>query len=161
MGAKLGKLCITSCVEKKANRLTINIIKVEDLPRGGITGAPDVCVRVRLTQNNVTQTKQSRVIKGTCNATFKEAIMFLVKTKSADLEDTSITISVHDLLRTIAGDDLIGSAYLGKLAIDKSEHEQWRSTVEHIGKEFKGTHHLKARVKAPNVHVTEATTDSE
>lgn len=27
-------------MEKKANRLTINIIKVEDLPRGGITGPP-------------------------------------------------------------------------------------------------------------------------
>ncbi|KAL3999016.1 C2 domain family protein [Acanthocheilonema viteae] len=134
---KLGKLYITSCLEKKASRLTINIIKVEDLPKGGITGSPDVCVRVCLTQNNVTQTKQSRVIKGTCNATYKEAIMFLVKTRSADLEDTSITVSVHDLSRTTAGDDLIGSAYLGKLAIDKSEHEQWKNTIEHIGKEFK------------------------
>ncbi|KAK6106916.1 C2 domain family protein [Brugia pahangi] len=158
---KLGKLCITTCLEKKASRLTINIIKVEDLPKGGITGPPDVCIRVLLTQNNVTQTKQSRIIKGTCNATFKEAIMFLVKTKSFDLENTSIVISVHDLSRTIAGDDLIGSVYLGKLAIDKSEYEQWKNTMEHLGKEFKGIHHLKARVEAPNVHVTEATSDSE
>ncbi|KAM3720574.1 Synaptotagmin-4 [Dirofilaria immitis] len=158
---KLGKLCITSCLEKKACRLTINIIKVEDLPKGGITGPPDVCVRVRLTQNNITQTKQSRIIKGTCNATYKEAIMFLVKTKSSDLENTSIIVSVHDLTRTVAGDDLIGSVYLGKLAIDKSEQEQWKNTMEHIGKEFKSIHHLKARLEAPNVHVTEVTSDSE
>ncbi|MCP9260503.1 Synaptotagmin-4 [Dirofilaria immitis] len=146
---------------KKACRLTINIIKVEDLPKGGITGPPDVCVRVRLTQNNITQTKQSRIIKGTCNATYKEAIMFLVKTKSSDLENTSIIVSVHDLTRTVAGDDLIGSVYLGKLAIDKSEQEQWKNTMEHIGKEFKSIHHLKARLEAPNVHVTEVTSDSE
>ncbi|CAG9537019.1 unnamed protein product [Cercopithifilaria johnstoni] len=158
---KLGKLCIASCLEKNASRLTINIIKVEDLPKGGITGPPDICVRVCLTQNNVTQTKQSRVIKGTCNATYKEAIMFLVKTKAADLNDMKITISVHDLSRTIAGDDLIGSVYLGKSAVDKSEHEQWKNTIENIGKEFKGTHLLKARIEAPNVHVTEATSDSE
>ncbi|EJD73848.1 hypothetical protein LOAG_18759 [Loa loa] len=158
---KLGKLYIASCLEIRASRLTINIIKVEDLPKGGITGPPDVCVRVLLTQGNVTQTKQSRIIKGTCNATYKEAIMFLVKTKPADLGNTSIVISVHDLTRTIAGDDLIGSVYLGKSAVDKSEHEQWKNTIEHIGKEFKGIHHLKARVEAPNVHVTEATSDSE
>uniref|UniRef100_A0A0R3RKI0 C2 domain-containing protein n=1 Tax=Elaeophora elaphi TaxID=1147741 RepID=A0A0R3RKI0_9BILA len=120
-----------------------------------------VCIRVRLTQNNVTQTKQSRVIKGTCNATYKEAIMFLVKTRSADLEDTSIIVSVHDLSRTTSGDDLIGSVFLGKSAVDKSEHEQWKNTIEHAGKEFKSVHHLKARVEAPNVHVTEATSDSD
>uniref|UniRef100_A0A1I7YLI6 C2 domain-containing protein n=1 Tax=Steinernema glaseri TaxID=37863 RepID=A0A1I7YLI6_9BILA len=37
---KLGKLYITSCIEKDARRLTINLIKAEDLPKWGITGAP-------------------------------------------------------------------------------------------------------------------------
>ncbi|VDK50257.1 unnamed protein product, partial [Gongylonema pulchrum] len=99
-----------------------------------------VCVRVRLTQGDVAQTKQSRVIKSTCNAVYKEAIMFLVKTKSADLQDTGIIIS---------------------LAMDKSEQEQWKNTVENTGKEFKGVHHLKAPAQAPDVHVTEAPSDSE
>lgn len=36
---KLGKLYITSCIDKE-NRLTINIIKVDDLPKFGIIGAP-------------------------------------------------------------------------------------------------------------------------
>lgn len=158
---KLGKLHVTSCLETEARRLTINIIKVEDLPKGGITGSPDVCVRVRLTQGDVSQTKQSRVIKGTCNAVYKEAIMFLVKTKAAELRNTDIIISVHDLSRSVTGDDLIGSAFLGKLAMDKSEQEQWKNTLEHAGKEFKGIHLLKAPIQRPDVHATEAPSDSD
>lgn len=37
---KLGKISITSCIEKDARRLTINIKKVEDLPKWGFLGAP-------------------------------------------------------------------------------------------------------------------------
>lgn len=37
---KLGKLYISSCIEKDARRLTITIIKADDLPKGGITGPP-------------------------------------------------------------------------------------------------------------------------
>uniref|UniRef100_A0A915PNS8 Uncharacterized protein n=1 Tax=Setaria digitata TaxID=48799 RepID=A0A915PNS8_9BILA len=72
-----------------------------------------------------------------------------------------IKLNLQKYDETIIGDDLIGSVYLGKLATDKSEQEQWKNTVEHIGKEFKSVHHLKARLEAPNVHVTEATSDSE
>ena len=31
---------------------------------------------------------------------------------------------------SVTGDDVIGSAYLGQLAVDKSEIDQWRNTVE-------------------------------
>lgn len=37
---KLGKLHISSCLEKEARRLTINLIKAEDLPKWGISGPP-------------------------------------------------------------------------------------------------------------------------
>lgn len=42
---------------------------------------------------------------------------------------------------------MIGSVYLGELAIDKTEIEQWRQTIEHWGKECKGCHHLKVNCK--------------
>lgn len=32
---------------------------------------------------------------------------------------------------------MIGCAYLGAVAHDKSEMEQWKNTVEHMGKEYK------------------------
>uniref|UniRef100_A0A1I8AM80 Ring finger protein 213 n=1 Tax=Steinernema glaseri TaxID=37863 RepID=A0A1I8AM80_9BILA len=63
--------------------------------------------------------------------------------------------------RTCTGDDLIGLAYLGELATDKSELDQWRNTVEHLGKEYKGTHHLKLPNNTPQVHVSETQSDSE
>jgi hypothetical protein len=37
---KLGKLHITSCLEMVERRLTINLIKADDLPKWGISGPP-------------------------------------------------------------------------------------------------------------------------
>ncbi|KAK6049947.1 hypothetical protein COOONC_12548 [Cooperia oncophora] len=62
---------------------------------------------------------------------------------------------------TCTGDDVIGCAYLGMLAHDKSEIEQWKSTVEHMGKEYKGTHNLKPPHSAPPVHVAETGDNDE
>uniref|UniRef100_A0A914CWX5 C2 domain-containing protein n=1 Tax=Acrobeloides nanus TaxID=290746 RepID=A0A914CWX5_9BILA len=160
---KLGKLYITTCIEKEARRLTINLLKVDDLPKCGFMGAPDVCVRVTLSQaSGAPTTKSSRVLKNTCTAVYKEAIMFLISTKEADLLRTKITINVHDLTRSATGDDVIGSAYLGELAVDKSEIEQWKNTMDHWGKEYKACHSLKSQNQnAPDVHVSEAQSDSE
>jgi hypothetical protein len=160
---KLGKLYITSCIEKEARRLTINIIKADDLPKWGIIGAPDVCIRITLSQGSgPSQTKSSRVLKSTCTAVYKEAVMFVISMKPNDLQHTKITISVHDVSRSVTGDDVIGSAYLGELAVDKSEIEQWKNTVDHFGKEYKGCHNLKyERQNAPDVHVSETHSDTE
>jgi mannose/fructose/N-acetylgalactosamine-specific phosphotransferase system component IIB len=79
--------------------------------------------------------------------------MFLVSTKKNDLATTKITISVHDVLRSVTGDDVIGSAYLGQLATEKSEIEQWNKTVQNIGKEIKGCHQL--RQQNLEIHVSE------
>ncbi|RCN41084.1 hypothetical protein ANCCAN_12967 [Ancylostoma caninum] len=69
--------------------------------------------------------------------------------------------AVHTLKRTCTGDDVIGCAYLGVLAHDKSEIEQWKSTTEHMGKEYKGTHNLKPPHQAPPVHVAETGDNGE
>jgi hypothetical protein len=161
---KLGKIHLTTSIEKEARRLTINLIKVDDLPKWGIIGAPDVCVRITMSQGaSAPQTKSSRILKSTTNAVYKEAVMFLISTKPSDLQHTRITISVHDLSRTVTGDDVIGSVYLGELAVDKSEIEQWKNTTANIGKEYKASHHLKLRNRqnAPDVHVSETHSDGE
>ncbi|VDM54644.1 unnamed protein product [Angiostrongylus costaricensis] len=152
---KLGKVYISSCIEKDARRLTINLKKVDDLPRSRFLGAPDVCIRITMAQGEKQQTKSSRVLKSTTTAVYNEAVMFLFNTTKKDVDTTKITISIHDMQRTCTGDDVIGCAYLGVLAHDKSEIEQWKNTVEHMGKEYKGTHNLKAPHSAPPVHVAE------
>lgn len=151
---KLGRLQITTCIEKEARRLTINLIKAEDLPKWGIVGAPDVQIRIKMQQSNGPEVvKSSRVLKNTTTAIYKEAVMFLVSTKKADLARTKITISVHDLSRSVTGNDVIGCVFLGALAMDKSEVDQWRNTMDHWGKEYKGVHSLKSDSDLPNVHV--------
>ncbi|CAA96615.2 C2 domain-containing protein [Caenorhabditis elegans] len=156
---KLGKIYTSSIIEKDSKRLTINLKKVDALPKCGLIGAPDVCVKITLTQGAKTQTKSSRVIKNTCSAVYNEAVMFLCGTSKNDLAQTSIVISVHDAQRTCTGDDTIGCAYLGIGAVDKSEIDQWKGTTEHLGKEYKGNHTLKAPITAPPVHVAEANDD--
>ncbi|CAI4225824.1 unnamed protein product [Auanema sp. JU1783] len=153
---KLGKIYISSSIEKEARRLTINIKKAEDLPRYSFTGAPDVCIKITMSQSNSSKTKSSRVLKSTTTAVYNEAVMFLFDPSKKELLNTKITISVHDMQRTCTGDDIIGCAYLGTLAMDKSEMEQWKNTIEHMGKEYKGTHQLKPQNTAPPVHVAEA-----
>jgi len=37
---KLGRIRMSCCLEVDARRLTINVVKVDDLPKFGITGAP-------------------------------------------------------------------------------------------------------------------------
>lgn len=49
---------------------------------------------------------------------------------------------------------------MGKIAVDKSEIDQWKNAIEHQGKEYKGTHHLKPSLRTPDV-VAEAPSDSE
>ncbi|CAI5438716.1 unnamed protein product [Caenorhabditis angaria] len=145
---KLGKIYTTSIIEKDSKRLTINLKKT-----------PDVCVKITLNQANKTQTKSSRILKSTTTAVYNESIMFLFGTAKNELAGTSITISVHDMQRSCTGDDIIGCAYLGVGAVDKSESEQWKGTIEHFGKEYKGNHQLKAPRSAPPVHVAEANDD--
>uniref|UniRef100_A0A0N4ZWR7 C2 domain-containing protein n=1 Tax=Parastrongyloides trichosuri TaxID=131310 RepID=A0A0N4ZWR7_PARTI len=141
---KLGKIYFSTQILKEAKTLTINVNKVEDLPKWGLIGAPDVCVRVTVIQGeNKIQTKQSRVLKNTCKAVYQESIMFLISTKLNDLKKTQVIISAIDMQRHGTGDDVIGSAYLGCIAMDKSEIDQWKNTIEHIGKEYKASHHLK------------------
>ncbi|KAL3102223.1 hypothetical protein niasHS_003632 [Heterodera schachtii] len=164
IGKKLGKLHISTCIEREARRLTINLHKAEDLPKWGIIGAPDVQIRIRMQQGNGTEAlKCSRVLKNTTTAVYKEAVMFLISTKETDLAQTKITISVHDLSRSVTGNDTIGAVFLGQLAIDKSEQDQWRNTMDHWGKEVKGVHLLKnAQGQAtPEVHVVDVREEDE
>ncbi|KAI6182631.1 Synaptotagmin-11 [Aphelenchoides bicaudatus] len=157
---KLGKIYINTCIDKEA-RLTLNIIKVEELPKFSIVGPPDVCVRITLAQGNKNpQTKSSRILKGTCSAVYKEAVMFLISTKKADLQNTRVTIGVHDVLRSVTGDDVIGCAYLGQMGTEKSEIDQWNKTIQNIGKEIKGTHQLR-QINQMQVHVSEVPGDEE
>ncbi|UMM12561.1 hypothetical protein L5515_001277 [Caenorhabditis briggsae] len=156
---KLGKIYTSSIIEKDSKRLTINLKKVDALPKCGLIGAPDVCVKITLTQGAKTQTKSSRIIKNTCCAVYNEAVMFLCGTSKNELTQTAIVISVHDAQRTCTGDDTIGCAYLGIGAVDKSEIDQWKGCTEHLGKEYKGNHTLKAPHTAPPVHVAEANED--
>ena len=59
----------------------------------------------------------------------------------------------------MTGNDVIGSVYLGELAMDKSEIDQWRATMDHWGKEYKGVHALKdpngQHPPLPDVHVSD------
>uniref|UniRef100_A0AC34RK25 C2 domain-containing protein n=1 Tax=Panagrolaimus sp. JU765 TaxID=591449 RepID=A0AC34RK25_9BILA len=162
-GKKAGKINLTTCVSNGV--LTVNIIKVEDLPKWGFIGAPDVCVRVTVNQESgklQNQVKQSRVMKSTCSAVYKESIAFLIQGKMNDLLKTQVIVSVHDFNRTVTGDDVIGSVYFGCKESEKAEADQWKSTIEHQGKEIKGTHHLKPPNSGnPDVHVSEAHSDSE
>jgi hypothetical protein len=160
---KVGKISLTTTIEKEV--FHVNILKVDDLPKWGIIGAPDVCVRVKVVQEGAkdsTQVKHSRVMKSTCSAVYSEKISFLIKTKPADLAKTQVTVSVHDTSRSATGDDIIGSVFLGSHSIDKSEAEQWKNTIEHVGKEYKGSHNLKPPSNHnPDVHVSETHSDSE
>uniref|UniRef100_A0A0K0CUE9 C2 domain-containing protein n=1 Tax=Angiostrongylus cantonensis TaxID=6313 RepID=A0A0K0CUE9_ANGCA len=98
---KLGKIYISSCIEKDARRLTINLKKVDDLPRSRFLGAPDVCIKITMAQGEKQQTKSSRVLKSTTTAVYNEAVMFLFNTTKKDVDTTKITISIHDMQRLV------------------------------------------------------------
>jgi hypothetical protein len=69
--------------------------------------------------------------------------MFVFATDKSSLHQTRLTIAVYDESRTSTGCDLIGCAYLGTMAIDKTEIDQWRLTVNSTGREHKAVHSLK------------------
>lgn len=61
-------------------------------------------IRIRMQQGQGPEvTKSSRVLKNTTTAVYKEAVMFLISTREADLIRTRITISIHDLSRLAKG----------------------------------------------------------
>lgn len=58
-----------------------------------------MCIKITMQQGAKTQTKSSRVLKSTTSAVYNEAVMFLFDTSKAELAQTKITISVHDMQR--------------------------------------------------------------
>ncbi|KRZ67084.1 Synaptotagmin-4 [Trichinella papuae] len=140
---KLGRIHLGITLEASARRLTINIAKIDDLPKYGIYGPPDPYVRITLNQNQVTQSKQTRTLKNTCNPVFREAVMFLVSVGEEDLENTSLVVSVMDALRPNCPSSVIGEVILSKIAEEKSCAEQWRMMLASPGKEIKASHTLK------------------
>ncbi|KRZ03229.1 Synaptotagmin-4 [Trichinella zimbabwensis] len=140
---KLGRIHLGITLEASARRLTINIAKIDDLPKYGIYGPPDPYVRITLNQNQVIQSKQTRTLKNTCNPVFREAVMFLVSVGEEDLENTSLVVSVMDALRPNCPSSVIGEVILSKIAEEKSCAEQWRMMLASPGKEIKASHTLK------------------
>ncbi|KRY65798.1 Synaptotagmin-4 [Trichinella pseudospiralis] len=140
---KLGRIHLGITLEASARRLTINIAKIDDLPKYGIYGPPDPYVRITLNQNQVTQSKQTRTLKNTCNPVFREAVMFLVSVGEEDLENTSLVVSVMDALRPSCPSSVIGEVILSKSAEEKSCAEQWRMMLASPGKEIKASHTLE------------------
>ncbi|KRZ50641.1 Sugar transporter SWEET1, partial [Trichinella nativa] len=137
---KLGRIHLGITLEASARRLTINVAKIDDLPKYGIYGPPDPYVRITLNQKQVTQSKQTRTLKNTCNPVFKEAVMFLVSVGEEDLENTSLVVSVMDALRPSCPSSVIGEIILSKGAEEKSCAEQWRMMLASPGKEIKASH---------------------
>uniref|UniRef100_A0A5S6Q6M5 C2 domain-containing protein n=1 Tax=Trichuris muris TaxID=70415 RepID=A0A5S6Q6M5_TRIMR len=141
---KLGRIHLSACLETAARRLTVNIAKIDDLPRFEISGLPDPFVRITLDQNRVIQTKQTRVIRGTSNPVFKEAVMFLISPKAEDLQNMSLLVSVVDAASSRTSNEVIGQVLLSNVGNEKSCLEQWRNMLQHPGKEIKACHLLKA-----------------
>lgn len=90
--------CNMRCVEGMLTQFRVTTLTAFNSSKKWCTIA-DVCIRIKVTQGGMSQTKQSRVLKSTCCAVYKEAIMFLINTKLNELHQTSIVISVHDLSR--------------------------------------------------------------
>ncbi len=59
------------------------------------------------------------------------------------METTEITVEVVDTARSASGDDVLGQVFLGSLATEKSEVDQWRNAMNNSGKEYKATHSLR------------------
>uniref|UniRef100_A0A1I7WYF3 C2 domain-containing protein n=1 Tax=Heterorhabditis bacteriophora TaxID=37862 RepID=A0A1I7WYF3_HETBA len=61
----------------------------------------NVCIKITVVQGTKTQTKSSRVLKSTTTAVYNEAVMFLFNPSKSEVENTKITISVHDMQRSV------------------------------------------------------------
>ncbi|KHJ45530.1 C2 domain protein [Trichuris suis] len=101
-------------------------------------------VRITLDQNGVVQTKQTRIIRGTSNPVFKEAVMFLISSKADDLQNMKLLVSVIDAAGSRTSNEVIGQVMLSSMAEEKSCLEQWRNMLQSPGKEVKASHSLKA-----------------
>ncbi|XP_070543553.1 uncharacterized protein [Ptychodera flava] len=128
----LGMLNVSACYQPRQKRIIVTIVKGKDLPRNGITGAPDPYVKVEYSVSDSTKTtrlnirKQTRVRKKTSTPVFKEAFTFSVGNCSLqDIENnTSIVMTVYDRDR-IRTDEPIGEVRLGSQATEDSELEHW------------------------------------
>lgn len=98
-------------LQTSSRALTVNVIKVEDLPKNPFTNsAPgkfaifklyhsdkfctDPVVRITLEQGARSQTKQTRTIKHSCSAVWKEGVMFVIATDKPSLQQTRLTVAV-------------------------------------------------------------------
>jgi len=128
----------------------------------------DPYVRITVNQRGRVQSKQTRVLRSTRSAVFKEAVMFLVSVRPEDLDQADVEVAVLDAARVDpaaasvsagaislqqqqprAADDAVGYVFLGLRAQDRLERDQWRQTVQAPGREARAIHQLRPFVAPP------------
>ncbi|OQV13998.1 putative Synaptotagmin-1 [Hypsibius exemplaris] len=137
-----GYLQLRTRFTKQTKKLTILVIKAQDLLRSSLIGPPDTFVRVEVIQNEKRiDRKATKIVKRTKDPLYKEAFSFTLGVSLEEIKYTTIEITVY------AKEKLFGSAALGQVILgygstEESELRHWSLTMREYGKEFTKWHSL-------------------
>ncbi|XP_055356533.1 synaptotagmin-9-like [Paramacrobiotus metropolitanus] len=137
-----GYLQIRTRFSKQTKKLTVLVIKAQDLLRSSLIGPPDTYVRLEVIQNErKLDRKQTKLVKRTKNPIYKEAFSFVLGISLDEIKHTTVELTVY------AKENLFGSAALGQVILgygstEESELRHWSLTMREYGKEFTKWHAL-------------------
>ncbi|XP_054262923.1 synaptotagmin-10-like isoform X2 [Macrosteles quadrilineatus] len=124
---ELGELLLTLCYLPKAGRLTVTIVKAQNLKAMDITGASDPYVKVYLVCNGKRiRKKRTSVKRSTLSPVYNEALTFDVPASNVD--NVSLVIKVIDYDR-IGSDELMGCVAIGSSFIGVGR-DHWLKMLE-------------------------------
>ncbi|KAG8257224.1 Synaptotagmin-9 [Homalodisca vitripennis] len=123
----LGELMLTLCYLPKAGRLTVTIVKGQNLKAMDITGSSDPYVKVYLVCNGKRiRKKRTSVKRSTLSPVYNEALTFDVP--ASNIDNVSLIIKVIDYDR-IGSDELMGCAAIGSSFIGAGR-DHWLKMLE-------------------------------
>ncbi|PIK44022.1 putative synaptotagmin-7 isoform X5 [Apostichopus japonicus] len=124
---KLGSILLSLCCSPASNRVTIIIIKCQNLMAKDISGKSDPYVKIWHTYKSKKIEKVKTSIKySTLNPVYNESFVFNVQLER--LRDTMFVITVMDKDK-LSRNDVIGGLILGPRS-SPSEQEHWNNMLQ-------------------------------
>lgn len=138
-----GELLVSLCWQPITNRLTVVVLKAQNLPKMDVTGLADPYVKIYLLYNNQRiAKKKTRMRKRTLSPVFNESFVFDIPNDADGLNNVSLEFMLIDWDR-VTRNEVIGRLEFGGPKCQGSALNHWREVCGSPQRQIADWHKLR------------------
>ncbi|XP_053983987.1 synaptotagmin-4 [Hylaeus anthracinus] len=138
-----GELLVSLCWQPNNSRLTVVVLKAQNLPKMDVTGLADPYVKIYLLYNNQRiDKKKTRVKKRTLSPVFNESFVFDIPNGADGLNNVSLEFMLLDWDR-VTKNEVIGRLEFGGPDCQDSASNHWREVCSSPQRQIADWHKLR------------------